>query len=317
MVEKYTNVQKDCKDMGDENDKLKVSVDQLVERYKGLQELNAKSLAELQYYRETGGVDDDEGLKRENQRIFENNKELKDANRKLRDTNDQLLGDVDKWKNNVLGLRMQIEGLLEDKRRKNEKRRLNKEEKERGLEMVKTSIIRLRGNAPAPVEGPIALYQKRGDTAIIEKKSRVKTLAEAEKSAKSHRHMGHYITHPCPYCSPNGGAECPVHQAAGALPELTLQQAKELLLSENERDKMRALLRIMAFANEHPRFKKMLIERYGSLSVYPIVRSPEWEESILQFLEECDREQEVESEDEEVGPPSTAETRKEVKKARA
>jgi chromosome segregation ATPase len=317
LVEKYTGVQKDCKDLSDENDKLRVSCDQLVEKYRMLEDQKAKSLTELQYYKETGGASDDEGLKRENQRIFENNRELKDANRKLRDTNDQLLADVDKWKNTVLGLRMQIEDLLEDKRRKNEKRRNNKEEKERNIEMVKTSIIKLRGNAPAPVEGPIAMYQKRGDTAIIEKKSRVKSLAEAEKAAKSQHRMGHYITHPCPYCSPNGGAECPVHHHAEALPELTLEQAKVLLLSDNEKDKMRALLRIMAFANENPRFKKMLIERYGSLSVYPIIRSPEWEESILQFLEECDRDQEVDSEDEEVGPPSTAETRKEARKAKA
>lgn len=303
--------------MGDENDKLRISVDQVVEKFKILEEAKTKSIAELQYYKETGGASDDDGLKRENQRIFENNRELKDANRRLRDTNDQLLGDVDKWKNTVLSLRRQIEDLLEDKRRKNEKRRNNKEMKERNLEMVKTSIIKLRGNAPAPVEGPIAMYQKRGDTAVIEKKSRVKSLAEAERAAKSHHHMGHYITHPCPYCSPNGGAECPIHQASGALPDLTLEQAKQLLLSENERDKMRALLRILAFSNEHARFKKMLIERYGSISVFPIIRSPEWEESILQFLEECDREQEVDSEDEEVGPPSTAETRKEARKARA
>jgi len=294
-----------------------VSCDQFVEKYRVLEDQKARSLAQLQYYRESGSASDDEGLRRENQRIFENNRELKDANRKLRDTNDQLLADVDRWKNTILSLRMQIEDILEDKRRKNEKRRNNKEEKERNLEMVKTSIIKLRGNAPGPVDGPIAMYQKRGDTAIIEKKSRVKSLAEAEKAAKSHRRKGHYITHPCPYCSPNGGADCPVHQHLGAVPELTLEQAKTMIVSDNEKDKLRALLRIMAFANEHPRFKKMLIERYGSLSVYPIVRSPEWEESILQFLEECDREQEVDSEDEEVGPPSTAETRKEARRANA
>lgn len=290
-------------------------MDQIIEKFKGLEEGNSRYTAELQYYRESGAPDD-EGMKRENLRIFENNKELKDANRKLRDTNDQLLGEVDKWKNEALALRRQLEDLLEAKRLKNEKRRQRKAEKERNLEMVKQSMVYLRGDAPGPVDGPVAMFHKRGDTAIIEKKSRVKSIYEAEREVKSKHHMGHYITHPCPYCSPNGGAECPVHQASGALPELTLEQAKQLLLSEVERDKMRALLRILAYANENPRFKKMLIERYESVSVMPIIKSPEWEESIIQFLEECNREQEVPSEDEEVGPPSTSQTRSEVRKAR-
>lgn len=315
MVEKYTNLQKDSKDLGDENEKLRNSVDIIVDKFKILEEANSKFSAELQYFKESGAPDD-EGLKRENQRIFENNRELKDANRKLRDTNDQLLAEVDKWKNEALALRRQLEDLLEEKRLKNEKRRQRKADKERELEMVKQSMVYLRGDAPAPVEGPVAMFRKRGDTAIIEKKSKVKSLADAEREAKSKHHMGHYITHPCPYCSPNGGAECPVHQASGVMPELTLEQAKQLLLSDNERDKMRALLRILAYSNENERFKKMLVGRYGGVNVYPIITSPEWEESILQFLEECGRAQEVASEDEEVGPPSVTETKKETKRAK-
>lgn len=291
LVNKFTLLQTENKRICDENDKLRSSVEIIIEKYKTSEDNKANYEKELQYFKEAGASEDDTDLKVENQRIFDDNKKLKEENRLFRNKNQKLLADVDDKKSEVDALRRQLEELLEAKRLKNEKRRKHKADKERDIEMVKKSMVDLRGDTAPPVEGPVALYRHHGDTAIVERHTKLKPFKEQEKTVE-HHHIGHYITHPCPFCSVNGVAECPIHQSKGGI---SIQQALDYLGGDDEKNQMRGLLRLLEHVNDSARFKKILKERYGTINVSNIINTAEWQESMIQFYEESLKESDVPS----------------------
>lgn len=197
------------------------------------------------------------------QRLFAENKAINDANRKLRDSNALLLEDVDKWKDKVLVFRNQIEQLLEKKRRKNEERRQSKLDKERDLEMVKRSVMQLRGDAPQPADGPVVMYNKNATRPI-------KTITERSRKTETHTHhprrAGHFITHPCP-CAGNTGVPCPLHMGESAVigeaAVSGLEEAIRLINSDDQRDKMRGLRWIMEYAEKNSHILEEIIDEFG------------------------------------------------------
>eukprot|EP00826_Nyctotherus_ovalis_P043337 TRINITY_DN4552_c0_g1_i14.p1 TRINITY_DN4552_c0_g1~~TRINITY_DN4552_c0_g1_i14.p1 ORF type:complete len:435 (-),score=147.43 TRINITY_DN4552_c0_g1_i14:28-1332(-) len=142
--------------------------------------------------------------------------------------------------------------------------------------MMKQSLAGFKKDITNQDETPVTLYTNK-------QKSKVKHKVE-------HYHPPvHYVTHPCTACNPALGIICPLH--VGAMgefeePDLTLDEAKKLLLMDDQKDKLRALKRILEYAEEEDEaFKERMQNYFGDLNVTTIVRSDSWEQTVLRLLD--------------------------------
>eukprot|EP00826_Nyctotherus_ovalis_P053874 TRINITY_DN7031_c0_g2_i2.p1 TRINITY_DN7031_c0_g2~~TRINITY_DN7031_c0_g2_i2.p1 ORF type:complete len:458 (-),score=163.29 TRINITY_DN7031_c0_g2_i2:515-1888(-) len=187
-------------------------------------------------------------------------------------------------------LRSKIEQLLEEKREQNEEKRRAKAEKELGLELIKRSMVQLRGDAPQLSDGPVVMYNKnatRPQRSVTERAHRTQTQTHTHGHAKR---AGHYITHPCP-CAGNTGVPCPLHMEGGTTvigeaAVTSLEEAIRLINSGDERDKMRGLHWILEYAEKNPRILELIVDEFGDAGIMTIVRTAEWEAILTRILTE-------------------------------
>lgn len=276
LLDKYNALLKSNTDILNENETLKVSIEEYRTTYERLRTTKERYEEEIRFYKEAGS--DDGSWLRDNKMIFESNRELKDSNRELRNINEKLLGDAEDWKNRILELRQQLQEYMDDEDHENQQRRARREGQEISIEYMKQSLANFKKDITDQDQTPVTLFTHK-------QKSKIKQKIE-------HYHPPvHYITHPCTACNPDLGIVCPLHAGIMTMgseedPDITLDEAKRLLIKGNQKDKMRALRRILVHAEEDDEsFKERMENYFGDLNITTIVRRDDWEQTILRLLD--------------------------------
>jgi hypothetical protein len=273
LTEKYNILLKTHKDAQAENDKLKDTLEECMMNIKPLEAENAKYSREIMFYKEkvSTGVGDMQG---ENKRLIEINMELKQANRRLKDANEQLRGDLERLKTEAAELQRQLDDLIAKKAKKKEERKMRKEQKQKKIEEVKSTMINLTPETNP--DGPVVMHSKKPGETVL-KKPIIKAFIEYEGG------MGgnvHYITHPCPRCMPEFPVQCPMHNMGMSTPGYTIDEAKTYIHSKDEKERIRALESVIAYAETDPKLKEVLESKYNPVGVITILQDKNWESFI-------------------------------------
>lgn len=284
LTEKYNVLLKTHKDAQAENDKLRDTLEEYMMKIKPLEAENEKYRREIMFYKEkfSSGVGD---LQSENKRLLEINKELKEANRRLKEANEQLLSDLEKWKNEAIDLKKQLDDLLAERTRKKEERKQRKADRQKYVESVKQSMTNLTPDDNP--ENPVVMYsQKPGTGEAILKKPIIKAFIEYEAGVGGNVH---YITHPCPRCMPEYPVQCPMHSAGFTMTHYSIEEAGSHIRSGDERERIRALESILAYAETDPKFKSRLEGKYDNVGVITILKDRDWEKFIEKELDKVEK----------------------------
>lgn len=234
-------------------------------------------------------------------RTFEENKELKDSNKSLRDINEQLPREIEKLKNDREAMKKQFDNLIDEKKKDNEARKARKTDKQKYMELIKKTMLHkvapelapaplLERDRPMQTEEPITecsgkqvnTRQKRPDEPM--KKPKIKAFVEFEKQKSAY--YTHYIAHPCPYCMPSYYG-CPIHGTSHAehqrLSETELETTRKLLQSPNEGDKEKGLRTLFFHAQDDPKSKQFIEEKYPGMDVEGIIKGQNYMEFATQL----------------------------------
>lgn len=283
LVGKYNALNQSNGDLESENEKLRVSVEEYINIYEKLKSDNEKHAEEIRYYKERGGSEDG-FMQRDNKMIFESNRELRDSNKELRLINERLLAEAELWNDRVMELRQQLEDFLADQREENLEKRDRREGQAIALELMKQSLASFKKDINELDNTPVTMFTGKQKSKTTQKIEQSKTTQKIE-----HYHpTAHYVTHPCTACKPELGIICPLHLAAMGIEEmeLTLDEAKKLLIGDDQKDKIRALKRILAYAeDEDDAFKERMENYFGDLNIMTIVRNDDWERTVLRLLD--------------------------------
>lgn len=289
LTEKYNVLIKAHKDAQGENDKLKDMLEEYTMKMKPLEAENAKYSREIMFYKEkfSSGVGD---LQSENKRLLDINRELKEANRRLKEANEQLLRDLDKWKNEAIDLKKQLDDLLAERARKKEERKQRKADRQKYIETVKQSMTNL---TPADnPDNPVMMHSKKPGETLL-KKPVIKAFIEYESG------MGggnvHYITHPCPRCMPEFPVQCPMHNVGFTAGHYDIEDAKSHIRAKDENERIRALESVLAYAETDPKFKSVLEGKYDHMGVITILKDKDWENFVASELNKVEKKPETES----------------------